>query len=151
MWNDGRNLEKRLTDDMREVALGTVNNGCRAVIVWNFMLDTDRGPFRPGGCSTCYGAVDLDKDDLKTVTLNSHYYIIGHLSSVVRPGAVRIAADYEQPRDGLMCSAFRNTDGTTAAVLLNEKEQQQTVSLTAGKGRYINVRIPARAVCSLLW
>ena len=151
MWNDGRNLEKRLTDDMREVALGTVNNGCRAVIVWNFMLDTDRGPFRPGGCGTCYGAVDLDKDDLKTITLNSHYYIIGHLSCVVRPGAVRIAADYEQPRDGLMCSAFRNTDGTTAAVILNEKEQQQTVSLTADKGRYINVRIPARAVCSVLW
>ena len=151
MWNDGRNLERRLTDDMREVALGTVNNGCRAVIVWNFMLDTDRGPFRPGGCGTCYGAVDLDKDDLRTITLNSHYYIIGHLSSVVRRGAVRLAADYEQPRDGLMCSAFRNPDGTLAAVVLNEKEQEQTVSLMAGNGRYINVRIPARAVCSIQW
>ncbi len=90
MWNDGRNLERRLVEDMREVALGTVNNGCRAVIVWNLMLDTDRGPFRPGGCSTCYGAVDLDRNDLKTITLNSHYYIIGHLSSVVQPDAVRI-------------------------------------------------------------
>ncbi len=46
MWNDGRNLAKRLTDDMREVALGTVNNGCKAVMVWNLMLDSERGPNR---------------------------------------------------------------------------------------------------------
>ncbi len=151
MWNDGRNLERRLTDDMREVALGTVNNGCRAVIVWNLMLDSERGPYRPGGCSTCYGAVDLDRNDLKTITLNSHYYIIGHLSSVVKPGAVRIATDYEQPRDGLMCSAFRNPDGSLAVVLLNESTQEQTLSITADGQRYINVRIPARAVCSMQW
>lgn len=33
MWNDGRNLEKRLMEDMEETALGTVNNWCKAVIV----------------------------------------------------------------------------------------------------------------------
>ncbi|MCR4920196.1 MAG: glucosylceramidase [Bacteroidaceae bacterium] len=151
MWNDGRNLEKRLIDDTREVALGTVNNGCRAVIVWNLMLDSERGPFRPGGCSTCYGAVDIDRNDMKTITLNSHYYLIGHLSRVLRPGAVRIDADYSQPRDGLMCSAFRNPDGTLAAVLLNEQETERNVSLLADGKRYINVRIPARAVCSVQW
>ena len=90
MWNDGRNLNKRLMEDMEEVALGTVNNWCKAVIVWNLMLDTERGPNREGGCQTCYGAVDLNKSDYKTITRNSHYYIIGHLSSVVKPGAVRI-------------------------------------------------------------
>ena len=35
MWNEGRNLEKRLMEDMEETALGTVNNWCKAVIVWN--------------------------------------------------------------------------------------------------------------------
>jgi glucosylceramidase len=52
-WNDGRNLEKRLMEDMREVALGTVNNWSKGVIVWNLMLDTDKGPNREGGCQTC--------------------------------------------------------------------------------------------------
>ena len=42
MWNDGRNPEKRLMEDMREVALGTVNNWCKGVIVWNLMLDNER-------------------------------------------------------------------------------------------------------------
>ena len=158
MWNDGRNLEKRLIDDMREIGLGTVNNGCRAVIVWNLMLDTDRGPFRPGGCGTCYGAVDLDKNDLKTLTLNSHYYLIGHLSSVVRQGAVRIAASPasadEQRRGqepGLMYSAFQNPDGSLAFVVANPKQTPENLSLTADGRRYVNITVPARGVTSVCW
>lgn len=73
-------------EDMEETALGTVNNWCKAVIVWNLMLDNERGPNREGGCQTCYGAVDIDRSDYKTITRNSHYYIIGHLSSVVNRG-----------------------------------------------------------------
>ena len=80
-WNDGHNLQVRLIDDMREVALGAVNNWCKAVIVWNLMLDSERGPNRDGGCQTCYGAVDIERSNYSTITRNSHYYIIGHLSS----------------------------------------------------------------------
>ena len=75
-WNDGINLTRRLMEDMAEVALGTVNNWCKAVIVWNLMLDSEKGPNRDGGCQTCYGAVTIDKGDYKTITRNSHYYII---------------------------------------------------------------------------
>lgn len=151
MWNDGRNLEKRLVEDMREVALGTVINGCRAVIVWNLMLDNERGPFRPGGCGVCYGAVDIDKNDWQTITLNSHYYIIGHLSCVVRPGAVRIGSSALSEDSGLMYSAFRNPDGTTAFVVLNQSESKQTVSVQLPNAKYVNLEIPARAVCSAVW
>lgn len=150
MWNDGRNLQKRLVDDMREVALGTVLNGCRAVIVWNLMLDTERGPYRPGGCSTCYGAVDIDRNDWRTITPNSHYYIIGHLSCVVKPGAVRIGTSY-MPESGLMYGAFRNVDGSLAYVVLNETESEKTVSVTTDGEKYVNLNIPARAVCSAVW
>lgn len=151
MWNDGRNLERRLVEDMREVALGTVLGGCRAVIVWNLMLDTDRGPFRPGGCGVCYGAVDIDRNDWQSITLNSHYYIIGHMASVVRPGAVRIGTASLPESSSLMYAAFRNPDGTTAFVVLNQGEQSQTVSVKTQNGRYVNLDIPARAVCSAVW
>ena len=50
---------------MKEVALGTINNWCRGVIVWNLMLDNDRAPNREGGCQTCYGAVDISNSDYK--------------------------------------------------------------------------------------
>ena len=58
--------------NMNEVCLGTINNWAKAVIVWNFMLDANHGPNRPGGCTTCYGAIDI-QSDYKTMTRNSHY------------------------------------------------------------------------------
>jgi glucosylceramidase len=148
-WNDGRNLQVRLIDDMREVALGTVNNGCKAVIVWNLMLDTERGPNREGGCQTCYGAVDIDISDFSTITRNSHYYIIGHLSSVVKPGAVRIGTTgFSDP--GFIHSAFENTDGTYAVVLLNSTSASKSITLDDGK-QHFTYEVPANSVISYIW
>ena len=144
MWNDGRNLEKRLMEDMEETALGTVNNWCKAVIVWNLMLDNERGPNREGGCQTCYGAVDY-----KTITRNSHYYIIGHLSSVVKPGAVRIGSK-GYTADGIMYSAFENLDGTEALVLLNNTDGTKNITVNSGE-RSFTYEVPAKAVASFRW
>lgn len=149
MWNDGRNLERRLMEDMREVALGTVNNWCKGVIVWNLMLDDERGPWREGGCKTCYGAVDINRGDYKTMTYNSHYYIIGHLSSVVKPGAVRVESKGVDEK-GLMYSAFENPDGTVAFVLLNEGNEETRLTVTDGKN-YVDCVVPAKAVASYRW
>lgn len=150
MWNDGRNLQHRLMEDMREVALGTVNNWCKGVLVWNLMLDSERGPNRDSGCQTCYGAVDIDRADYETITYNSHYYIIGHLSSVVKPGAVRIGSQADAT-EGLMYSAFENPDGTVAFVLLNENESEASVSLTVDGKQYVNCMVPGKAVGSYRW
>lgn len=148
-WNDGHNLEKRLIDDMREVALGTVNNGCKAIIVWNLMLDSERGPNREGGCQTCYGAVDIDISDYSTITRNSHYYIISHLSSVVKPGAVRIGTSgLSDP--GIIHSAFENSDGTYAVVLLNSAPDSKSITLDDGN-KHFTYEVPAGSVASYQW
>lgn len=148
-WNDGRNLEVRLIDDMREVALGTVNNWCKGVIVWNLMLDSERGPNREGGCQTCYGAVDIDKSNYSSITRNSHYYIIGHLSSVVKPGAVRIGTSgFSDP--GFFHSAFENTDGTYAFVLLNSSAAARIITLDDGN-HHFSYEVPAKSVISYRW
>lgn len=151
MWNDGRNLSKRLNNEMDYLGLGSVNNGCKAVIVWNLMLDTDRGPYRPGGCSTCYGAVDIDRNDFRTITYNSHYYTIGHLSCVVKPGAKRIQAEAASEMQGFAFSAFENTDGTMAFVASNSGNEERCISIPTQKGKYLNLCIPAHAVCSFRW
>lgn len=137
-------------EDVREVALGTVNNWRKGVIVWNLMLDSERGPNREGGCRTCYGAVDIDSSDYKTMTYNSHYYIIGHLSAVVKPGAFRIGseANAETP---LMYSAFENPDGTVAFVVLNESDAVAQFSLTADGKEHLDCELPAKSVGSYLW
>ena len=148
-WNDGRNLSVRLMDDMQEIALGTVNNWCKAVIVWNLMLDTNRGPNRNGGCQTCYGAVDIDPANYKTITRNSHYYIIGHLASVVRPGAVRIGTK-GYSATGVTSSAFENPDGSYAVVLLNNTNENKKITLDDGKNHF-SYDVPAYSVVSYLW
>lgn len=148
-WNNGRNLTTRLMEDMREVALGTVNNWCKGVIVWNLMLDSDKGPNRDGGCQTCYGAVDINKSNYKTITRNSHYYIIGHLSSVVKPGATRIGTN-GYTANGLMYSAFENTDGTYAFVLLNDNSEGSKITVSDG-AHHFSFDVPAKSVVSYRW
>jgi len=148
-WNDGRNLQNRLIEDMREVALGTVNNWCKGVIVWNLMLDSDRGPNREGGCQTCYGAVDIDRASYSSITRNSHYYIIGHLSSVVKPGAVRIGTSGFSDA-GFYYSAFENTDGTYAVVLLNSNSASKMITLDDGTNHF-SYEVPAKSVISYQW
>ena len=148
MWNEGRNLGVRLLDDMKEVALGTVNNWCKAVIVWNLMLDLDMGPNRKGGCQSCYGAVDISKSDYSTIIRNSHYYIIGHLSAVVKPGAVRIGT--KNSASGIVYSAFENLDGTYAFVVMNEGSQSRRITLSDGK-RHFYYTLLEKSVSSFRW
>lgn len=148
-WNNGRDLSSRLMEDMAEVALGTVNNWSRAVIVWNLMLDTEKGPNRDGGCQTCYGAVDINSSNYKSITRNSHYYIIAHLSSVVKPGAKRIGTSGFSPKD-VTTSAFKNSDGTFAFVALNNGGQTQSITLNDGK-QHFTYELPAKSVVSFRW
>ena len=146
-WNDGRNLSKRLIEDMRNVTLGTVNQWCKAVLVWNLMLDTNMGPNLDGGCQTCYGAVDVSTD-YQTITRNSHYYVISHMSSVVRTGAIRIGTTQRSlQKNGLVYSAFQNPDGTKAVVLLNSGDEALTLTVSDGS-QHFAVSVPAQAVVS---
>lgn len=147
-WNNGQNLGQRLIEDMKEVALGTVNNWCRGVIVWNLMLDSERGPNRDGGCQTCFGAVDINAD-YKTIKKNSHYFIIGHLSSVVKPGAVRIGTEGHQ-EDGITLSAFKNPDNSYAVVLVNENSTDTRLTFSNGDN-YFGAEIPGQSVVSYTW
>lgn len=148
-WNGGQDLSTRLIGDMEAVALGTVNNWCKGIIVWNLMLDSDRGPWRDLGCKTCYGAVDISQSDFKTITKNSHYYIIGHLSSVVKPGAIRIGSQ-NTLEDGYVYSAFENTDGSFALVLLNKNNENKVITVFDGKNHF-EYDVPAKSVVSYRW
>lgn len=148
-WNDGRNLEKRLIADMNELGLGTINNWCKAVIVWNLMLDTDLGPNRPKGCRTCYGAVDIDINDYSTIVRNSHYYMFTHLSAVVKPNAKRIESKDIKDKDLTYC-AFKNTDGSFAFVITNNAEKQKKINIQLDK-KNISYTLPAKSIASFLW
>ncbi len=147
-WNNGRHLDSSLADCMVNIGLHTLNKHCRGAIVWNFMLDMQRGPNLDGGCQTCYGAVDIDESNYRDYTLNSHYYTICHLSAVVRPGAVRIGTSGWH-YDGVTYTAFRNPDGTMAVVLYNANQGELGTNIATGQQRF-HITLPPRAAVSVL-
>lgn len=149
-WNNGRDLSKSLLRDVEDLAIGTVNNWCVGAIVWNLMLDSDKGPHGgPGACATCYGAVDVDNKDYSTITRNSHYYAMAHIAAVVKPGAVRIGTNAVTKEKISYCS-FKNTDGSYALVVANGNDTKQPITVVEGNHQF-NYTIPANAVASFRW
>ncbi len=147
-WNDGANLEARLIDDMEQITLGTVNRWCRGAIIWNLMLDANRGPNRPGGCTNGFGAVDIAKD-YKTIKRNSFYYIMAHMSAGVQPGAVRIGTS-GFTKNGLTTSAFKNPDNSYALVMSNRNQEEIKCTVDDGN-HHFSVTVPAKGIVTLTW
>ncbi len=134
-----------LMNEMEYTCLGTAMKWCKTVIVWNFMLDSDRGPHgSSGACTTCYGCVDVDKRDYQTLTRRSHFYAIGHLSKAFLPGSTRIGVKGFQPTNVIACAA-ENPDGTYGLVLLNKNSDGTTFQVEVAD-KYFEVTLPGQSV-----
>lgn len=146
-WN--YSFDGCLINDFRDIFLGTLSRFGKGVTLWNLMLDSERKPYRPGGCSTCFGAVTLSAKDHKTITRNSHYYNVAHCSKVLLPGAVRLGTKgYEA--DGLTYQWYRNPDGSQALLLLNEGSSEVMVNFVTDKYS-VACKVPAKAIQSVRW
>ena len=85
-WNDGRNLAVRLMDDMQEVALGTVNNWCKAVIFFCFF--SSESAFSRSNCCK------LQDSSLSPLEINSsliHLFKIGRDIFIISQNSVAMA------------------------------------------------------------
>ncbi len=82
---------------------------------WNILLDETGGPNHAG--NLCFAPVHADTRTGELYFTNAFYYI-GHFSKFVRPGAKRIIASSN--RTDLLTTAFINTDGKVAVVVMNK-------------------------------
>ena len=145
-WNY-QSFGQSLMSEMKNTCIGTVTRWCKAVIVWNFMLDENGGPHGgPGACATCYGAVDISSKDYITLNKRSHYYVIGHLSKALKAGSTRIATSGYMPT-GLSVVASENPDGTYGLVLLNETAQGMSF-IIEHNGKHFEIQLPAESITS---
>ena len=64
--------------------IGATRNWSRNVIEANLVSDVNNGPHKADGCQDCLPAVTVSS----TLKRNISYYLIGHASKFVRPGAV---------------------------------------------------------------
>ena len=147
-WNY-QNFSDGLMNDMRDVGMATVTRWCKSVIVWNFMLDQERGPYRPGGCGTCYGLVEINNRDYATLNRRATYYVMGHLSKVLLPGSQRIDVKGYSPTNVNMVASL-NPDGTYGLVLQNQNDTGMTITVDDGT-HHFDVVMPAKSVTSCMW
>ena len=151
-WNyDGHGFGGQLQEDMREIIFGTLTRYGKGVTLWNMMLDDERKPYRPGGCSTCYGALQISHDSYSYASTQrlSHWYDVAHPSAAIKPGAVRIGTE-GFTASKLSYLAFLNPDGSYGILALNEgSEDRQLVFATDLHS--VKVDIPAKSVVSALW
>ncbi len=95
------------------------NNGTSAWTDWNIVLDEKGGPNHVG--NLCFAPVHADTKNGKLIYTNAYYYI-GHFSKFIKPGAIRIASSSN--RAELQTTAFKNTDGSIAIVVINTTEKR---------------------------
>ena len=129
------------------LVMGTTRHWARGVLLWNLALDEHHGP-HAGGCGTCRGVVTIDSTT-GAVTRNIEYYVLGHASRFVRPGAHRIASSSDFPL-GMESVAFRNPDGSTALLVINTAASDQRFRVSAG-GQGFAYALPAGAVATFHW
>jgi glucosylceramidase len=103
------------------------NNGAVGWTDWNILLDETGGPNHVG--NFCFAPVHADLKTGKIIYTNSYYYI-GHFSKFIRPGAKRILSS--PSRSMLLSTAFMNSDGKTAVVVMNNTEKKAKYNLVVG-------------------
>jgi glucosylceramidase len=123
--------------------VGATRNWSRNVLEWNLASDPNYGPHTDGGCTTCLGALTIGSG----VTRNVAYYIIGHASKFVRPGAVRIASNITSQLDNV---AFKTPDGKKVLIVVNNGATSQTFNIQYN-GKVVTTSLADGAVATYIW
>lgn len=91
-------------------------------IEWNWWTGCSYGVYTDG-------LVYLDRNDRTDLTTSKRLWCLGNFSKFIEEGAVRMACS--SGVENLRCAAFRNPDGTTAIVYLNDTNVALTTQLPA--------------------
>jgi glucosylceramidase len=94
------------------------NNGTVGWTDWNILVDEKGGPNHVG--NFCFAPV-IGDTRTGELTFTSSFYYIGHFSKFIKPGAKRIISSSN--RDMLETTAFKNTDGKIAVVVMNRTDK----------------------------
>lgn len=135
---------------VRNVVLGALGNYATTVLEWNLASDPNHTIHTSGGCNTCLGALTINGSTL--ISRNVSYYIIGHASRVIDPGAVRIGAS--STVSGLSYAAASNPDGSIGVVVYNDNNQSRMLALSLPVASdpspvYATYSVPAYGVLSV--
>jgi glucosylceramidase len=121
------------------------NAGTAAWTDWNVFLDETGGPNHAG--NFCFAPVHADTKTGELHYTNAYYYI-GHFSKFIRPGAKRIISS--SSRSELLTTAFINTDGKIAVVVMNDSGKNIPYHLWVA-GKAVEVASLPHSIATLIF
>jgi glucosylceramidase len=130
---------------MENVVIGSLNNWSQTVFSWNLASFPESEPRTDGGCTDCLGAVTIENGNYQREV---SYYIIGHVSKFIRPGARRISSS--DNNDNIFSTAFRNPNGDQVVVAYNSGDTEQAVRVQDGS-RCFDYDLPGRSAVTFIW
>ncbi|WP_293304655.1 glycoside hydrolase family 30 protein [Pedobacter sp. UBA5917] len=129
---------------VQNVIIGSMNNWSRTALEWNLASDPNSGPHTPGGSTVSKGALTINGS---SITRNVGYYIVGHASKFVSPGAVRISSNNS---GSIQTTAFRNSNGSKVLIALNNGSSNATFKVKWGN-QYFTYTLPGGGVATFKW
>lgn len=144
-WDRAKMTEWHWGERYGTSILRDLNNGAVGWSDWNILLDETGGPNHVQ--NFCYAPVHADTQTGELLWMNSFYYI-GHFSKFIRPGARRVIAS--ATTDELETTAFVNTDGSTAVVVLNTSDKPHVFALSLGADGVAPLTSPAHSIMTLV-
>jgi glucosylceramidase len=144
-WQTGNVLAEEAAE-----LIAVMRNWSRGYVLWALATDEKHGPF-VGGCDTCRGLLTIDLSDPEKATVKPEldYYVLGHASRFLLPGAVRVASN-EPAGTEIKDVAFLNPNGTIVLYLLNRGTIGQELSVQF-HGKTVTTTIPAGSVATFVW
>jgi glucosylceramidase len=136
-WASGERYGRSMINDLNRWTVGWVD--------WNLVLDEQGGPNHAGNYCSAPIIADTRTGKRKDVAFQSSYAYIGHFSRFIRPGAERLLC--APTLDELESTAFKNTDGTIAVVVMNRTDKEIPFAL-AFQGRSARTAAPAHSIAT---
>jgi glucosylceramidase len=128
-----------------KLIIGASNHWSRGTLLWNLALDPQHGPHK-GGCGDCRGVVTIDPAT-DAIARNVEYYVLGHASRFVLPGAYRVATS--RRGEAVDAASFLNPDGSRVAILYRKSGEGPVTIALDGTG--YSIALPAGSVATLRW
>jgi glucosylceramidase len=136
-WDTGEQYGHNIIGDLNHYAVGWVD--------WNIAIDEHGGPNHAR--NFCDAPV-IANGKTNSIIYESSFYYLGHFSKFIRPGAVRIGCQVSDP--ALEATAFRNTAGRIAVVVMNQSGKAIDFSLGQG-ARLAKLSSPAHSIQTVVF
>ncbi len=138
-WDDAFRLSKNVIMDL--------NNWSVGYTYWNMLLNENGGPRHAGGEFRGSNVVTFNTKTGKLI-YSPTYYMFGHFSKFIKPGAKRLACTSSS--DHFIATAFKNPDGKVSVTVLNLSDADRDFQIWVN-GKIARYLSPAKALVTMVF